>query len=269
MKKLYSSFIALLCLLSVTTTKAQTEVTFYTNMGSFVVQLYDTITPITAGNFKTLVTNKFYDGLIFHRVIGNFIIQGGDPNGNGTGGPGYQIQDEFDTRARNVKQTISMANSGPNTGGSQFFFNLKNNPHLDYDQSPLTSKHAVFGIVTSNYTVVENIGMVQTDGNDKPLSDVVMDSVRITKAAASVGSVTRNGSINIYPNPTNNILNIDVPFNDATTVTITQLNGQIVYSNVTNNTAVHSVNVSHLSSGLYIVHLANTKGTYQGKLVIQ
>ena len=111
---------------------SQTVVTFFTNMGSFEVELYDTLMPITAGNFKSLVEDEYYDGVIFHRIISNFVIQGGDPTGTGSGGPGYTIPDEFDSTLSNLVKTLSMANAGPNTGGSQFFINTKNNTFLDF-----------------------------------------------------------------------------------------------------------------------------------------
>ena len=169
---------------------AQTIVTFYTTLGSFEVELYDTLQPITAGNFKTLVNAKFYDGVIFHRIISNFVIQGGDPTGTGTGGPGYSIPDEFDSTLSNIKKTLSMANSGPNTGGSQFFINTKNNTFLDFDKPPLTSKHPVFGIVISGWDTVEMIESVQVNGNNRPLTDVVMDSIRVTQFPLSIWTLS-------------------------------------------------------------------------------
>ena len=125
-----------------------------------------------------LVNEKFYDGIIFHRVLQNFIIQGGDPTGTGSGGPGYSIQDEFHEDLSNIEKTISMANSGPNTGGSQFFFNMKDNTFLDYNESPTTSKHAVFGKVISGYSIVQTISNVSVNSQDRPLTDVVIDSIR-------------------------------------------------------------------------------------------
>lgn len=154
------------------------EVRFYTTQGDFVVQLEDKLAPITSANFLKLVNQKFYDGIIFHRVISNFIIQGGDPLGNGTGGPGYSIDDEFHEDLSNVERTISMANSGPNSGGSQFFFNMKDNVFLDYNESPTTSKHAVFGKVISGYDKVQLISNVAVNSSDKPITDVVIDSIR-------------------------------------------------------------------------------------------
>lgn len=154
-----------------------TKIKFETTEGDIIVELYSDM-PITAGNFKKLVEEGFYDGTIFHRVIKDFMIQGGDPTGTGTGGPGYSIKDEFVAGHSNVRGTISMANSGPNTGGSQFFINLVENTYLDYDKPPFTSKHPVFGEVIEGMDVVDKIGKVQTGAGDKPLKEV-----KITKAS--------------------------------------------------------------------------------------
>ena len=121
-----------------------TTVLFETTMGNIKIKLRDDM-PITAGNFKQLVEKGYYDGLIFHRVIPDFMIQGGCPNGTGTGGPGYAIPDEFVKGSSNLRGTISMANAGPNSGGSQFFINLVDNTYLDWDKPPASSKHPVFG----------------------------------------------------------------------------------------------------------------------------
>src|SRR3989344_9702828 len=102
------------------------QIRLQTTEGEIVIELYDNM-PITTGNFVKLVNEGFYDGVIFHRVIEDFMIQGGDPTGTGTGGPGYEIKDEFVKGSSNLRGTISMANAGPNTGGSQFFINLKDN----------------------------------------------------------------------------------------------------------------------------------------------
>ena len=144
----------------------QTNVLLKTNYGDITIALYSDM-PITAGNFKTLVEKGFYDGVIFHRVIEDFMIQGGDPRGTGTGGPGYVIKDEFTHKGgnNNKRGTISMANSGPNTGGSQFFINLVNNNFLD-------GKHPVFGKVIEGMDVVDKIGSVEKDSSDRPLTEV-------------------------------------------------------------------------------------------------
>lgn len=128
--------------------------------------------PVTAGNFEKLVNEGFYNGIIFHRVINGFMIQGGDPKGNGTGGPGYAIKDEFPPGNRNDRGTISMANAGPNTGGSQFFINLVDNNFLD-------GKHPAFGKVIEGMDVVDKIGKTKTLREDRPKNDVTMVKVTI------------------------------------------------------------------------------------------
>lgn len=140
------------------------RVAFHTTRGDIIIDL-DQNMPITAGNFEKLVKGGFYDGIIFHRVIDGFMIQGGCPKGTGTGGPGYTIRDEFGPKNRNYRGTISMANAGPNTGGSQFFINLVDNNFLD-------SKHPVFGKVTTGMDVVDGIGKVRTGRGDRPVEDV-------------------------------------------------------------------------------------------------
>jgi len=143
-----------------------TSVVLETPKGDIVIELYDSM-PITSGNFLKLVDKGFYDNVIFHRVIDGFMIQGGDPTGTGTGGPGYVIQDEFSKESSNLRGTISMANAGPNTGGSQFFINLVDNNFLD-------DKHPVFGKIIEGMGVVDEISKVQTNANDRPLEDIII-----------------------------------------------------------------------------------------------
>ena len=137
-------------------TESWKQVRLETNMGNITIAL-DPAMPVTTGNFETLVQKGFYNGVIFHRVMDGFMIQGGDPTGTGRGGPGYTIKDEFAANNRNDRGTISMANAGPNTGGSQFFINLVNNNYLD-------TKHPVFGKVVEGMDVVDTIAKVQTNG---------------------------------------------------------------------------------------------------------
>ena len=169
--------ILLICIIFFSSLKvnSQTKVDFFTNYGDFTVELYDSLVPITTSNFINLVSSGFYDGALFHRVISNFMIQGGDVSP-----PPPPITDEFDSTLSNIQKTISMANSGPNTGTCQFFINLVDNTYLDFDKPPFTSKHPVFGITTSGFNIVEDIGDVQTNFNDVPYVDVIMDSVRIS-----------------------------------------------------------------------------------------
>src|SRR2546428_9276459 len=142
-----------------------TTVRLHTSMGDVTIELFDAKMPITTENFRKLVEKKFYDGTIFHRVISGFMIQGGDPEGTGYGGPGYSIKDELPTDNRNARGTISMANSGPNTGGSQFFINVVDNNKLD-------RKHPVFGRVVGGMEVVDAISRTPTEADDRPRTKV-------------------------------------------------------------------------------------------------
>ena len=135
-----------------------------TTMGDIKIELYEDM-PITTGNFKKLVSEGFYDGVIFHRVIDGFMIQGGDPTGTGTGDPGYKIKDEFTDHNRNDRGTISMANAGPNTGGSQFFINTVNNNFLD-------KLHPVFGKVIEGIDIVDAISKNDVDSEKRPKEEV-------------------------------------------------------------------------------------------------
>lgn len=148
---------------------------FNTNKGNFKVELFGDKAQITVGNFLKLVNDGFYNGLIFHRVIPNFMIQGGCPHGTGRGGPGYTIRDEFHPDlTHNSKGILSMANAGPNTGGSQFFITVAPTPWLD-------RKHSIFGKVIQGMDVVDVISKVDKDRNDKPLRDVVINTISIIK----------------------------------------------------------------------------------------
>jgi len=171
MKKIWIIFgvvILIIALAYIYPNNKMTKVKLETNQGDIIINLYSDM-PITTENFEKLVKKGFYDGVIFHRVIDGFMIQGGDPTGTGIGGPDYNINDEF-THAggnRNDRGTISMANAGPNTGGSQFFINLVDNNFLD-------AKHPAFGKVIEGIDIVDKIAKVETDENDRPLKDVVI-----------------------------------------------------------------------------------------------
>ena len=144
-----------------------------TSMGDMDADLYAAEAPKTVQNFVKLAKGGFYNGLIFHRVIPNFMIQTGDPLGNGTGGPGYTFEDEFSPRLRHDKPgVLSMANSGPNTNGSQFFITEVPTPWLD-------DRHSVFGQVTRGLDVAEQIASVPRDKGDKPLTSVTINKITI------------------------------------------------------------------------------------------
>ena len=146
---------------------------FNTNKGNFKVELYADKAPLTVGNFIKLVDHGFYNGLIFHRVIPDFMIQCGCPHGTGRGGPGWTIRDELHPDLKHdSKGILSMANAGPNTGGSQFFVTVAPTPWLD-------KHHSIFGKVVEGLDVIDTIAKVDTGRNDKPLQDVVINKITI------------------------------------------------------------------------------------------
>jgi cyclophilin family peptidyl-prolyl cis-trans isomerase len=149
-----------------------------TSMGDIEIDLFEDEAPITVNSFLFLSKERFYDDLIFHRVIKDFVIQGGDPKGDGTGGPGYQIVDEITERTYEP-YTLGMANSGPNTNGSQFFITTGDIP--DQSLEALDGKYTIFGKVTSGFAVVDAIERVKTDVNDKPVNSVVIESIQIVE----------------------------------------------------------------------------------------
>ena len=265
---------------SFTTVKAQTQVKFHTTLGDFIFELNDALAPITTGNFKTLVQDKYYDGVPFHRVINNFMIQGG----NGTTKP--NIQDEFHDSLSNVKGTISMANTGRvNSGNTQFFINLINNTRLDYNKAPLTSKHPVFGKVIDNFSVVENIGSAPVNGST-PNPAILMDSLRIWIApdTSNNGGGGGNGSgvsvydynsttspsIEVYPNPLTNtsVIKVAVHSSTVTVRLFDVLGNELVNKDLKNNEQESLIELSDfteekLSPGIYFLEAQsiNTKST--------
>src|SRR5216117_1613747 len=149
-----------------------TNATLHTNHGAIAVELFDDDAPKTVENFERLAGEGFYDGVVFHRVIPDFMIQGGDPTGTGTGGPGYTFEDEFNDHPV-VRGALAMANAGPNTNGSQFFI-------VTADACPwLDGKHTVFGRVTSGLEVADKISALPSDGADKPREDAVIERVEL------------------------------------------------------------------------------------------
>ncbi len=260
---------------SIGTVTSQTVVTFYTTLGDFEVEMYDELKPITAGNFLDLVEQEFYDGIIFHRVISNFVVQGGDPTGTGYGGPGYTIEDEFDPSLSNVEKTLSMANAGPNTGGSQFFINLKDNIHLDFDNPPYTSAHPVFGKVISGWDVVELIENVPVDANNRPITEVVMNEVRITQLGVNdINDIETSSSI--YPNPVTNQSIIEINSNTAemTQFSILNMNGALISNQTVQvNQGINKINLSDfniesLPVGVYFMTINNNSVNSHKRFII-
>jgi len=153
---------------------SNTSVTIETSMGTIELELFADDAPVTVENFTKLASDGFYDGLVFHRVIPDFMIQGGCPQGTGTGGPGYQFEDEINEH-RIVRGTLAMDNAGPNTNGSQFFI-------VTADATPwLDGKHTAFGQVTSGQDVVNAIQGVERDGRDRPVEPVTMEKVTVSQ----------------------------------------------------------------------------------------
>ena len=147
--------------------------TLDTNHGEIVIELDPTRSPLTVNNFVFLARDGYYDGVVFHRVIENFMIQGGDPTGTGTGGPGYKFRDEIEGHGSYGRGTVAMANAGPNTNGSQFFI-----CHTDVG---LPHSYTIFGKVTSGMDAVDSIATTSTDRGDRPQSEVVINKVTITE----------------------------------------------------------------------------------------
>jgi peptidyl-prolyl cis-trans isomerase B (cyclophilin B) len=149
------------------------EATMTTNHGDIVIELFDDDAPKTVDNFRTLAGQGFYDGLTFHRIIRDFMIQGGCPEGTGTGGPGYTFEDEINEH-KVVRGALAMANAGPNTNGSQFFI-------VTTDAAPwLDGKHTVFGRVTSGMDVVDTVEGLPTDGRDRPQQPATIEKLTVT-----------------------------------------------------------------------------------------
>src|SRR6476620_5017421 len=149
------------------------EATLHTTAGPITVSFFDEDAPKTVENFRKLAGDGFYDGLIFHRVIKDFMIQGGDPEGTGSGGPGYTFEDEFNDH-KVVRGALAMANAGPNTNGSQFFI-------VTADECPwLDGKHTVFGQVADGMDVVDKIEGSDTDHNDRPAQDAVIEKITLS-----------------------------------------------------------------------------------------
>jgi cyclophilin family peptidyl-prolyl cis-trans isomerase len=148
--------------------------TLDTNHGEIVIEFDPERSPLTVNNFVFLANDGFYDGVIFHRVIENFMIQGGDPTGSGTGGPGYRFRDEIEGPGEYSRGTVAMANAGPNTNGSQFF--------IVHKDAGLPHSYTIFGRVTAGLDTVDSIAAADTDSSDRPRDDVVINEVTINEA---------------------------------------------------------------------------------------
>ena len=265
------SILSLLIIIAASMVHAQTVVTFYTTKGDFALEIFDDVVPITGGNFLNLVDQKYYDGVIFHRVIDGFMIQGGD------GASASTIQDEFDASLSNVQKTISMANAGPNTGSSQFFINLVNNTFLDFNKPPLTSAHPVFGEVIANFNIVQDIGKVTTGAGDKPVVDVVMDSVRrgYGLAVGIQNNFNANFQAWVYPNPVNStsVLKIHSDKTIEAEIQVFDAQGRIIsIRKAEMNQGVNSLSLSSIlnsdATGIYHINILVNNKVQQVNVVV-
>jgi len=197
--KLFLITLTIACLSISNNVYSQTVVQWYTSMGDFRAQLREDLVPMTAQNFIDLTNANFYDDLIFHRVISGFMNQDGCPNGNGSGGPGYVFDDEFHPDLRHDEPGIlSMANAGPNTNGSQYFITVEPTAWLD-------DVHSIFGKIIDGLDVVFAISEVPTNGNNKPLIDVVIDSIRVVSGEAQLALTSPTGETKWNTSIENNI----------------------------------------------------------------
>ncbi len=269
MKKLSVAILMISFALIVKLSGAQTQVTFYTTKGTFVAAMEDVKRPITVTNFLNLVKAKFYDGIIFHRVVAGFVIQGGDPTGTGTGGSGVTIPDELTPPVSNLQKVFGMANAGPNTATSQFYINLVNNAFLD-------PNYPAFATVITNFSVVQAIGVVPVDGNNKPLTPVVMDSVRIT-LALGVNEIDKEAlAVEIFPNPITEKSVVSINSNSAhlANLSIYDQLGEKVYnenkslSSGINNISFEEIQAKNLPQGVYYLVVTDGRSASQQKFTL-
>jgi len=252
----------------------QTLIDFYTTEGDFRVEVREDLMPITAGNMIDLVEAEFYDGVIFNRIIEGFVVQGGDPTGTGTGGPGYTIQDESNLNlTHDSLGVISMAKTAPpNSAGSQFFFTLARHNFLDGD-------FPAFGSVVENIEVLAAIGRVPVDNNDRPIVDVVMDSVRIFNDGiiSSTKEIENNIKTEVYPNPFVESIQIMYELKNSSRVDISifDLQGRLVkiLEKGMRTSGIHTIdwdgtgNASQVKMGTYYLSIISSEGTQIQKLI--
>ncbi len=237
---------------SIATATAQTQVTFFTNKGTFKALLYDAYMPITTTNFKNLVQSKFYDNVIFNRVINNFVVQAGYQYADNTFTPTIpNIMDEFSTNTSNVQKSLGMANAGPNTGSSEFYINLKNNTYLD-------PNYPVFGIVTDNFAVIQTMGTVITNIDDQPQENQIIDSARITTDYVSIQETNSSRlRAEIYPMPVTptSYLYLETISNQAIELSIHDLQGTLISTTISKNKQLlmNDLQINNLAKGIYIL----------------
>jgi cyclophilin family peptidyl-prolyl cis-trans isomerase len=255
-KNVLKTAVLILGLLSCGFAQAQSKVGFYTSMGDWEVELTDTLTPVTVDSFLARVTRGFYDGTIFHRVVDNFMIQGGDPTGTGSGGTGTTIPDEFHATLKNVPGALAMANIGQaNTGDCQFFINLVTNNHLN-------NRHTVFGMVTQGFDVVQDIGKVPTGPpNNRPTTPVTLDSIRVLHLfvpdpgpSTAVISLGTDAGVRVFPNPANDVIHISsrVPVD----VSLSGMDGRMLLR----SEDASAILLHDFAKGLYLLQVRDKSG---------
>ena len=270
MKRTYAAYLTILLVIVSKFLSAQTQVTFYTSMGTFVATMEDVKRPITVTNFVGLVNNKFYDGIIFHRVVAGFVIQGGDPTGTGSGGSGVTIVDELTPPVSHLQKTLGMAKtSAPNSATSQYFINLVNNTSLD-------ANYSAFGTVITNFSVVQAIGNVPVNGNNKPITPVIMDSLRVTFTPTGIYDMGGNAeNIEVFPNPISDesVVAITSHSNQTAQVVVYSQLGDIIYSGAQdlmegmNYISLKSVNLNGIAEGMYYLTVQEGNSISQKKFI--
>ncbi len=244
--KRHLMFLILLCVI-LAPLSAKSYAEWQTSMGSFRCILHEDLVPITANNFIDLARANFYDGLIFHRVIDGFVIQDGCPLGNGYGGPGYTIPDEFcDELRHDGPGVLAMANAGPNTGGSQYYITLAATPWLD-------DSYSIFGNVIAGLDTVMAIGSVPTDDNDRPIEPVVIDSIRIFDF--SIDGIYPEETELTYPVGTALFFMVLAVGNDITPIFNWTVNDEFAGDNL-------NMNYTFSDAGDYEVKCTVSDGTY-------
>jgi len=268
-----SRFLFLCLFFPLFASQAQTQADFYTSLGNFRVELREDLMPITANNFITLARKGYYDATIFHRVVADFVIQGGDPSATGSGGPGYTIMDEYHVdMTHDSAGVIAMAKTNaPNSAGSQFYFTLTPQPNLD-------GRYSVFGSCIQGLQVILDIGKVPVNGNDRPLTAVILDSVRVINTTSIDQEDLASISLEISPNPftKKSVIRYEVQQPSELTITIFDMQGNQVkllqkglYMPGVHEVPWDGVDVqgNTVSAGIYRVLVSGAQGVARRKLV--
>jgi cyclophilin family peptidyl-prolyl cis-trans isomerase len=251
----------------------QTLADFYTSMGNFRVELREDLMPITANNFIKLSRKGFYDATIFHRVVADFVIQGGDPIGTGSGGPGYTIMDEDHiTMNHDSAGVIGMAKDvAPNSAGSQFYFTLSPQPGLN-------RRYAVFGACIQGLQVILDIGKVRVNGDDKPLDAVILDSIRIVNTTTISHQEKMRMPLEVYPNPftERSYIRYEIKRAGPLTLSIYDMQGRLIRTLIDEKTTPgvydtdwdgRNAKGTSVAQGVYVLVIKGVDGTGMRRLM--